>query len=101
MGCQVKPALLAPIGLMVLSALGVVSGALAAPRRFHAVEVSARVVGADVGATESASDGEARHLVAFARMRSVGSTPLLPKTWTCGAVEASAVGGSYKRCEVQ
>ncbi len=100
MGCQVKAVLLAPLGLVAICTLGLVSGALAAPRRFHAVEVSAVVSDAPISATEGASDGEVRRLVAFTRTRSVVA-PTLPKRWTCGAWEASAVGGSYKRCEVQ
>ncbi len=93
-----KTAILAPVVFALISSLGVVSGALAAPRRFHAVEVSAVVVGADVGASETASDGNTRQLLAFTRsaVPSVQS-----KVWTCSAWEESAVGGSYKRCEVQ
>ncbi len=93
-----KTAILAPVVFAAICTIGLASGALAAPRRFHAVEVSAVVVGADVSASETASDGNARQLLAFTR----SSAPSVQsKVWTCGAWEASAVGGSYKRCEVQ
>ncbi len=96
-----KAAVMAPIGLVVLCALGLVSGVLAAPRNVRAVESSAYVSDVSVGATESGAEGEVRHMTASMRARSSAKAPLLQKHMFCGAWEASAVGGSYKRCEVQ
>ncbi len=92
-----KPVLLAPLGLAILSGLGVVSGALAAPRHF--VAVSAYVTSSDVVGVETGSEGNARTLLGFTRSGVAVVQSQRQAVWTCGAVEASAVGGSYKRCD--
>ncbi len=85
---------MAPIGLVVLSALGLVSGVLAGPRNFQRVEVPASDPATT--ASETAAEGEVRTMVRFERAR---RTAAVARVWTCGASEASAFGGSYKRCE--
>ncbi len=91
-----KAALLAPLALLAICTLGLVSGVLAAPMHVHPVAVSRGE--SPTASTETATEGEVRTMVRFERTRRAIAAA---RVWTCGATEASAVGGSYRRCDWQ
>ncbi len=89
-----KLSLIAPLGFACICTIGLLSGALAAPRRFAVVT---DVPASDpVAPIESAADGEVRTMVRFDRAR---KTAAVARVWTCDVVELAQGSGLVRRCE--